>query len=267
MSATPGSSPVYDRIGRSYPSTRRADPVIVASLARLLGAPRDGARCLDVGCGAGRYTRALSAIGGAWHGVDVSAVMLAHAADARSDVRWLQARAEALPFPDATFDGAVSTLVIHHYAGLDAPFAEVRRVLRGGARYVVLTAFPEQMRAYWLGRYFPGMMSRSIARMPDRDRVVAALRSAGFRSVSVVPYAVTGDLVDLFLYAGKHRPRLYLDAAVRANISSFAAHADEGEVAAGLAALERDLSTGAFTGAGADDGGQGDYAFVVACAA
>jgi hypothetical protein len=47
----------------------------------------------------------------------------------------------------------------------------------------------------------------------------------------------------LFLYAGKHRPALYLDPAVRAGISTFAV-ADAGEVADGVERLRRDIETG-----------------------
>ena len=58
---------------------------------------------------------------------------------------------------------------------------------------------------------------------------------------------VTNELQDLFLYSGKHRPDLYLDPAVRDNISSFANLAPVSELQDGLALLASDIQTGTVT--------------------
>lgn len=144
----------YDEIAEGYATTRRADPQIAAALRQHLGVHAAG-RYLDIGCGTGNYTRALAACGGDWTGVDVSQRMLDQARASNSGVRWLVADAGELPFADGCFDGAIATLVIHHLAALQGPLGEARRVLRSG-RLVIFTAFPEQMRSYWLSHYFPG---------------------------------------------------------------------------------------------------------------
>lgn len=88
---------------------------------------------------------------------------------------------------------------------------------------------------------------------------------AGFQAVTVTPFEVTDALQDLFLYAGKHRPRLYLDAQVRANISSFASLAADAELQEGLAKLTADLHSGDFAAVQAAYATPlGDYAFVCA---
>ncbi|MGH7353037.1 MAG: class I SAM-dependent methyltransferase [Candidatus Rokuibacteriota bacterium] len=91
-------------------------------------------RVLDAGCGSGLQAERLAVLGWMAHGVDISARLLA-AARKRLD-RPLLARAgiEALPYGDASFDGAVccgSTLSF-----VPAParaLAELGRVLRSGA--------------------------------------------------------------------------------------------------------------------------------------
>lgn len=50
----------------------------------------------------------------------------------------VQAGAEALPFPDASFDTVVSTLVLCTVEDVDASLAEVRRVLRPGGQLLVI---------------------------------------------------------------------------------------------------------------------------------
>jgi ubiquinone/menaquinone biosynthesis C-methylase UbiE len=254
---------LYDFIGSTYARSRRADPVIAQALSKELGLTSSGTY-LDLACGTGNYTVALSALGGAWSAIDVSEVMLAQARSRSSSIAWTQSSADALPFPSATFDGAICTLAIHHFGGLDLPFTEIRRTLRSGS-FVIFTGLAEQMRHYWLCHYFPEMMTRSIETMPTGSRIRSALFRSGFKSVTVAPFYVTNELQDLFLYSGKDRPELYLDSAVRANISSFAHLASPAELQKGLARLTADLQNGAFTSVKTRYSTEvGDYAYITA---
>lgn len=258
--------PVYDSIGSTYCVTRRADPRITLELARLLGID-DDACYLDVACGAGNYTCALAALGGRWHGLDISETMLRQAKEKDSGVAWKAGNADALPYGDAAFNGAVCSLAIHHFSELAEPFREVWRVLDEG-RFVIFTAFPEQMHAYWLCHYFPEMMRISAENMPARESVVSALESAGFDIESIIPFTVTRHLQDLFLYSGKERPEFYFDPEVRANISSFASICEQQELDDGLRQLRADLDSGEFERVAqrysAVASGAGDYAYIVA---
>lgn len=254
---------LYDLIGSTYARSRRADPAIAQTLAREVSLMPSGAY-LDLACGTGNYTVALSGLGGAWSAIDVSEVMLAQARQKSSSIAWARSSADALPFPNAAFDGAICTLAIHHFPGLESPFAEVRRTLDSGS-FVIFTGLAEQMRNYWLCHYFPEMMARSIEKMPSESQIRVALSRSGFKSVTVAPFFVTNDLQDLFLYSGKHRPDLYLDPAVRANISSFANLVPRAELENGLARLAAELQSGAFASIKARYATQvGDYAYIAA---
>jgi SAM-dependent methyltransferase len=249
-------------VGRSYDETRRADPEIARRLAEYLQLSRDGAY-LDVACGTGNYTTALSERGGSWYGVDPQPKMLREACRKSSQVCWSLGNVRSLGFPDATFSGVLCTLAIHYFPDLKAAFGEVRRVLRDGP-FVIFTAGRDQTRGYWLHEYFPVAMERSIEQLPPLDHVTASLREVGFREVRIEPYEVTPDLQDLFLYSGKHRPELYLSERVRGGIGTFANLADPEEVEVGLERLRSDIESGRirsvmdrYANAG------GDYAFVV----
>lgn len=255
--------PLYDSIGTTYTTSRRADPEIVKALARKLDMLPTGTY-LDIACGTGNYTVALSSIGGKWSAVDVSTVMLEQATAKSSAVSWIRSSADELPFSKAAFDGAICTLAIHHFDDLETPFKELRRTLKHGS-FVLFTGLAEQMRDYWLCHYFPEMMARSMEKMPSEIVIRQALLDAGFESISVEPFFVTNELQDLFLYSGKHRPSLYLDPAVRANISSFARLSTESELRAGLNRLHSDIQDGTFSEIAAKYASeQGDYAFVTA---
>jgi ubiquinone/menaquinone biosynthesis C-methylase UbiE len=89
---------------------------------------------LDVGCGTGRLLRAVRACYPAAKlvGVDLAGRMVTSAIAAtpsRLAVRYVQARAERLPFPDAMFDLVFATMSLRHWANLPAGIAEAARVL------------------------------------------------------------------------------------------------------------------------------------------
>ena len=50
--------PIYNDIGKTYDSTRKADPMIVKTLLNLLN-PETSGLYLDLACGSGNYTVAL----------------------------------------------------------------------------------------------------------------------------------------------------------------------------------------------------------------
>lgn len=143
--------------------------------------------------------------------------------------------------------------------------AQDRRFLDRQGRFVIFTAFQEQMHDYWLCNYFPEMMRRSIEKMPAQSTMIDALLTAGFEIERVIPFYVTSEHEDLFLYSGKERPEFYFDPLVRSNISSFATLCPEKELQAGLSALRSDLESGQFPAiAQRYSSPHGDYAYVVA---
>jgi SAM-dependent methyltransferase len=94
-------------------------------------APLAGKRLLDIGCGAGALARSLSRRGARVAGIDPNPEALAVASEAVPEGTFQAARAEALPFADASFDGALFLNSLHH-----VPKPVMRRALREAARVV-----------------------------------------------------------------------------------------------------------------------------------
>lgn len=257
------AAPLYDRIGRGYDDTRRADLRVAKPLMDLLGPP-DAGPVLDVGCGTGNYTAVLAAHGYDMTGLELSSEMLDRARAKLPDATFHQGSVMDLPFADGQFGRAVCTLAAHHFPDKEAAFREVRRVLTTGP-FVLFATFAEQTRRYWLARYFPRMIERSAAKLGAEAEWRAALHGARFGHLEVRAWQTPADVTDLFLYSGKFRPELYFDANVRKGISSFAALADEAEVAAGLARLRADIDSGVIGDViAASVHAQGDYAHIAA---
>ena len=109
---------------------------------RLLG---DGpGSCLDLGCGTGRAIPLLVEAGWSVTAVDVSADQLAVAEQHAGAIveHLVCADAHRLPFDDASFDAVISILTHTDLDDPGAAFAEARRVLRPGGRFVYLGVHP-----------------------------------------------------------------------------------------------------------------------------
>lgn len=219
----------YDRIGVGYAARREPDPRWEAVIHAALG---DASTVLNVGAGAGSYEptdRTVVAI-------EPSRTMIEQRrADAAPVVR---GSAEALPFPDNTFDAALAIFTVHHWPDPERGLAELQRVAR---RQVVVTwnpaIFAERM---WLvADYLPEVYERE-ATLTTEQCVLDHLDAA--RSE---PLLVPSDCTDGVLGAYWRRPEAFLDPAVRLSNSGVAL-LDRDVVDRSMDRLERDLDTGAW---------------------
>jgi SAM-dependent methyltransferase len=189
-----------------------------------------GRRVLDLGCGTGRLAAALAERGAKVWGVDPSAEMLAHArASVGPRVGLKQGRAEALPFRDGWFEGAVLRLVVHL---LDRPRAlpELVRVLAPKGRVVVATFAPGHFEWYWLVGVFPEVGEIDRERFPAPERLGAELAEAGFTGARTRTLAQRGRL-----------SRAEALEKIRGRYISTLRLLDEETFSAGLARAEREL--------------------------
>jgi ubiquinone/menaquinone biosynthesis C-methylase UbiE len=136
-------------------------------------------------------------------GLDASAEMLARARrrserDAAA-IELVEGDVTRLPFPDASFDVVVLSLVLH-YIGPDqagTAIAEARRVLRGDGR-LVLVDFGRSHGALGRLRAHLALHGRVAAHAPDFG---ALLSAAGLTDVSTRPSPVGA----LHIVSGTHR--------------------------------------------------------------
>ena len=91
-------------------------------------APLAGRRLLDIGCGSGALARSLSERGARVAGIDPNPKAPETAREAVPEGTFQAARAEALPFADASFDGAIFLNSLHH-----VPQPAMHRALREAA--------------------------------------------------------------------------------------------------------------------------------------
>jgi demethylmenaquinone methyltransferase/2-methoxy-6-polyprenyl-1,4-benzoquinol methylase len=169
----------------------------------------NGMRVMDVGVGTGLVAREAARIvgdAGLVTGIDPCAGMLTHA-KVPPGVRLLEGRAEAIPFPDASFDFLSMGYALRHISDLSVAFREFHRVLRPGGRICLLEIsaptgawgrvlmrtymktivpalaliFGRKQNTRLLWRYYWDTIEACVS----PAQVVAALQSAGFTGVRV----------------------------------------------------------------------------------
>ncbi|MBG04875.1 MAG: SAM-dependent methyltransferase [Rhodospirillaceae bacterium] len=139
-----------DRVKEEF--TRQADTFAVHAVkadekveSRFQGAIGDAGKgvLLDVACGPGVVTAALAKNAARITAFDATPAML-EKARARCEeaglvnVEFREGDAQAMPFADATFDGIVTRLAIHHFAEPAKVMSEMYRVLKPGGRAVIV---------------------------------------------------------------------------------------------------------------------------------
>ena len=81
-------------------------------------------------------------------GVDTSPGMIAKANSANGNVEFLQADAQSLPFPDASFDVVTARHMLYHVADIPLALREAHRVLRPAGRFLAVTNIRDNFGEY-----------------------------------------------------------------------------------------------------------------------
>ncbi|HEY2810278.1 MAG TPA: bifunctional 2-polyprenyl-6-hydroxyphenol methylase/3-demethylubiquinol 3-O-methyltransferase UbiG [Rhabdochlamydiaceae bacterium] len=110
------------------------NPWILSTIEKLLG---PGKHILDIGCGGGFLTNALSLAGHSATGIDLSpnSLKIASMQDTTGKVRFLQANALDLPFDRDSFDVVCAMDLLEHVEEPARVIAEASRVLKVGGLF------------------------------------------------------------------------------------------------------------------------------------
>lgn len=177
----------YDTVAEDYSAQFRdvlaespLDRAVISGFAELVG--REGT-VADLGCGPGRITGHLAALGLSVFGLDLSESMLAIARRENPGLRFEQGSMLELPLADGSLAGALSWYSSIHTPVDELPrlFAEFHRVLAPGGHLLVGFQAGDE------DRHHDGPWGHPVAltflrRQPEQ--IAGLLRAAGFALVS-----------------------------------------------------------------------------------
>ncbi len=223
-------------------------PAIGAPLADDLvrhASLKPGERVLDAACGTGVVARlAAQEVGatGSVSGLDVEPGMLAVAGSATPpgvSIEWHEAGAEAMPFPDASFDAVLCQMGLQFMPDKHAALREMRRVLADGGRLIFNLPGPAPRPISIMGEAFArnidpeaGGFVNMVFALHDTAEIRDLLTEAGFGDVSVESYDR-----QLRLPAPKEFLWQYVHSTP---LAGLVAQADDGA----LSSVENDVVTG-----------------------
>ena len=166
---------------------------------------RPGQRVLDVACGTGILAREVATrvgTGGRIVGIDASPGMVAVARSLAPAIDIQEAVAEALPFPDRSFDAVVSQFGLMFFTDRRKALEEMHRVLVPGGRLVVavwdtVDNIPAYAAATKLLQEMAGDAAADALRAPfplgDRGKLAALFASAGMSSAEITTHRGTAN--------------------------------------------------------------------------
>ena len=140
----------------------------------------------ELGCGGGKNIRDLLVKYPSSHvvGLDYSPLSLQKARERNSDMiasgrcEVVEGNVSEMPFDDGRFDLATAFETIYFWPGLSRCFAEVRRILREGGHFVIVSESD--------GKDKPSLWFKSIIEAMNTytpEEIESALKKAGFREI------------------------------------------------------------------------------------
>jgi SAM-dependent methyltransferase len=161
----------------------------VKMLSKHLG---PGMSVLELGCGAGYFTRELACSGAEVVAIDVSPELLeiATANCSAPNVRYEIQNAYELSYPDAVFDSVVGSSVLHHLE-IEAALREIYRVLKRRGR--IAFTEPNMVNPQIAIQKNVPWVKRKLGDSPDetaffRWPLRRLLEVTGFREVRIDPF-------------------------------------------------------------------------------
>ncbi|HEY7604198.1 MAG TPA: methyltransferase domain-containing protein [Gaiellaceae bacterium] len=220
----------FDSIAAHYDALRVPPGMTILHDTLVREGELSGKRVLDIGCGTGAALHVLAEeFGCSVAGVDPSTGMLSEARQRlpHADIR--PGTAEALPFPDTSFDAAMMMLCVH-LLDRAAAFAEAYRILVPAGRLLITTPDPAAFPKAWMAPIFPSYVSVEQSRFPTPEVLADELDVAGFDSTRLVRLPVD-----------RRFSRESALERLRSRVYSTLDHLADEEVREGIARAEREL--------------------------
>ncbi|WP_416668445.1 bifunctional 2-polyprenyl-6-hydroxyphenol methylase/3-demethylubiquinol 3-O-methyltransferase UbiG [Egbenema bharatensis] len=162
-----------------------------------------GLRVLDVGCGGGFSCEFLANRGAIVSGIDQSKPCIetarTHAQQNQLAIDYQHGVAEALPYPDHTFDGVICVDVLEHVANVQKTISEIDRVLKPGGFFCFDTinqTFKSKVIMIWLLENILQEIPRGVhdwQKFIQPNKLSDLMQQVGFTEIEIKGFNIFGS--------------------------------------------------------------------------
>ncbi len=152
---------------------------------------------LDVGCGNGEFTKAVSTTLPLSNitAIDTSIPQLI----APDNITFMKGSVEQLPFVSESFDLVITVLSLHHWKEKSKGISEIYRVLKKGGRLIIGDPLLED----WMSNRILGLLMQVLdgGSFTDKKRISGYLNTAGFDDIRI--RLIPNTMKSLYLITAK----------------------------------------------------------------
>lgn len=168
-----------------------------AVLNEIRGSRTTPQTILDVGCGNGSFTQAVSAALPCSNitAIDISTPKLY----SFSNITFIKGSVERLPFDSESFDLVISVLSLHHWKEKNKGINEIYRILKKDGRLIIGDPLLED----WMSNRFFGKLMQVLdgGSFTDKKRISGYLNMAGFENINIE--LIPNTMKSLYLITAK----------------------------------------------------------------
>lgn len=164
---------------------------------------------LDLSCGTGLYLeKQINYFGEVnihWNGLDLSDQMLKKANEKVTNVEFINADVEDMPYQSEVFDFISNNYAFHHYINKGQALNEIYRILKKGGIYKLHNIAIHDMPKWWIYHYFPSAYYEDLKRFWNKDVIFNELTTRGLEVKLNIEYRMERIRVNDYLGYAENR--------------------------------------------------------------
>ncbi|MBN1683103.1 class I SAM-dependent methyltransferase [Candidatus Bathyarchaeota archaeon] len=186
------SSNEFNKISQEYDKGRISEDILFwANEAVKIAKITDKSIIADMGCGTGNYGIGINEVTNSTViGFDPVSGMLDQAMKKNSQIHFVRAVSEWMPFKDSIFDTIYAAQVWHHISGRQQSAKELYRVLKTNGIKIIHTISHDQLKIKTVFKFFPEILEGQLKAYPSDNELKNLFEKAGFRSFKAIHYEI-----------------------------------------------------------------------------
>ncbi|BDQ03626.1 class I SAM-dependent methyltransferase [Ignavibacterium sp.] len=225
----------YNKIASAYDERYKSNYLTEVEKSLLsIASDKNIHSILEVGCGTGRWLRALSSHSKKLVGLDYSIGMLKVAATGQCDLVLINADACKLPFAKNSFDMIFCINAIHHFPNKELFFSEATATLTQNGIICIYGVDPQIDKDWYVYDYFNDVYEKDLERFPSLKETKQLCELFGLR--------IEEQMIVEKVYSERIGNEVFSDPFLKKHMNSQLANLSEEEYQEGIERIKHKIS-------------------------